>query len=164
MTFTAIDFETAIDHHICAVGIVCVENGVVVDEFSTLIRPPANRYSWFTIQVHGIHPEDTEHAPTFADIYPEIRARLRSRVVVAHNESFDRSVLLRSMMDNGLDYDDLDLPHRWECTCRIYRAKGFRPANLAVCCERMGISLNHHEALSDARACAQLYLLKNLEP
>jgi DNA polymerase III epsilon subunit-like protein len=38
-TFTAIDFETAIGHHPCSVGIVTVENGVVVDEFVSLIRP-----------------------------------------------------------------------------------------------------------------------------
>jgi DNA polymerase III epsilon subunit-like protein len=37
MTFTAIDFETAIGHHPCSVGIVTVENGVVVDEFVVLL-------------------------------------------------------------------------------------------------------------------------------
>ncbi len=39
MTFTSIDFETATKHHICAVGIVSVENGVIVDEYYTLIQP-----------------------------------------------------------------------------------------------------------------------------
>jgi DNA polymerase III subunit epsilon len=158
MTFTAIDFETAMDHHICAVGIVCVEGGEVVDEFSALIRPPGNQYSWFTIKVHGIQPHDTANAPSFPDLYPEIAKRLRGRVVVAHNEAFDRSVLKKTMADYGLDYSDLDLPEPWECTCRIFRAKGYRPANLAACCERLDIPLNHHEALSDARACAALYL------
>ena len=33
MTFTAIDFETATAFHPCSVGIVTVENGVIVDEF-----------------------------------------------------------------------------------------------------------------------------------
>jgi DNA polymerase III epsilon subunit-like protein len=47
MTFTAIDFETAIGHH-PTVGIVTVENGVIVDEFVSLIRPPNNEYSPFT--------------------------------------------------------------------------------------------------------------------
>jgi DNA polymerase-3 subunit epsilon len=44
MTFTAIDFETAI-HYPCSVGIVTVENGVIVDEFVSLIKPPNNLYS-----------------------------------------------------------------------------------------------------------------------
>ena len=60
--------------------------------------------------------------------------------------------------DAGLDYDELSLPERWECTCRIYRSLGYKPVNLSACCEREGIELKHHEALSDARGCAKLYL------
>ncbi len=30
MNFVAIDFETAVRHHICAVGIVTVENGEII--------------------------------------------------------------------------------------------------------------------------------------
>jgi DNA polymerase-3 subunit epsilon len=110
--------------------------------------------------VHGIHPEDTVNKPSFAEVYPEIKKRLQGRVVVAHNEPFDRNVLLKSMNDCGIPYSDLQIADRWEDTVRIYRAKGFKPANLAACCERMNIDLNHHEALSDARACAKLYLAK----
>ena len=158
MTFTAIDFETAQAHHICAVGIVTVENGKIIDEYHSLIRPPGNKYTWYTIQVHGINPEDTENEQSFMEIYPEIKKRLKSRVVVAHNEPFDRNVLMKSMLDNGIPYSDLNIADRWEDTVKIYRAKGFKPANLAACCQRMDIELNHHEALSDARACAELYL------
>jgi DNA polymerase-3 subunit epsilon len=50
MTFTAIDFETATAFHPCSVGIVTVEK---VDEFVSLIKPPNNLYSPYTIQVHG---------------------------------------------------------------------------------------------------------------
>ena len=45
MNFTAIDFETATAFHPCSVGIVTVENGIIVDEFVTLIKPPNNIYS-----------------------------------------------------------------------------------------------------------------------
>jgi DNA polymerase-3 subunit epsilon len=101
MTFTAIDFETAIGHHPCSVGIVTVENGVVVDEFVSLIRPPNNLYSPYTIKVHGIYPRDTINAKTFAQVYPEIKKRLQNRIVVAH-QSFDRAVLSKSMALCGL--------------------------------------------------------------
>ncbi len=97
MTFTAIDFETATAYHPCSVGIVTVENGIIVDEFVTLIKPPNNQYSPFTIQVHGIHPRDTMNAKTFLQVFPEIKKRLQNRIVVAHNESFDRNVLSKSM-------------------------------------------------------------------
>ena len=42
MNFVAIDFETATSFHPCSVGIVTVENGIIVDEFVTLIQPPRN--------------------------------------------------------------------------------------------------------------------------
>jgi DNA polymerase-3 subunit epsilon len=158
MTFTSIDFETAYAHHICAEGIVSVQNGKIIDEYYSLVKPPSNKYSYFTIQVHGIHPEDTEHERPFVDVYPEIKKRLQGKIVVAHNEPFDRNVLIKSMQDNGIDYSDLNIADRWEDTVKIYRAKGFKPANLAACCQRMNIALNHHEALSDARACAELYM------
>lgn len=160
MTFTAIDFETAIGHHPCSVGIVTVENGIIVDEYVTLIKPPNNLYSPYTTQVHGIYPRDTVNAKTFSQVFPEIQKRLQNRVVVAHNESFDRNVLAKSMALYNLDYNSLNIGVRWECTVKIYKAKGLKPTKLSDCCREMNIALNHHEALSDARACAKLYILK----
>ncbi len=160
MNFTAIDFETATGkrNSACAIGMVVVKNGCIEDEYYTLIQPPENMYWWKNIQVHGITPEDTLDSPAFFDVFPEIQKRLAGTIPVAHNESFDRSVLRHTMLYYGLDYDMLDLPVRWECTMKIYRNAGFHNYKLNACCERMGISLNHHEALSDARACARLYL------
>ena len=159
-TFTAIDFDTATAYHPCSVGIVTVEEGIIVDEFVTLIQPPNNFYNPFNIQVHGIYPRDTANAKTFVEVFPEIERRLKNRVVVAHNESFDRNVLSKTMALHGLNYEDLNIGSRWECTVKIYKAKGFKPAKLSDCCRIMNIALEHHEALSDARACAKLYLLK----
>ena len=159
-TFTAIDFETATAYHPCSVGIVTVKEGIIVDEFVTLIQPPNNFYNPFNIQVHGIYPRDTANAKTFVEVFPEIERRLKNRVVVAHNESFDRNVLSKTMALHGLNYEDLNIGSRWECTVKIYKAKGFKPAKLSDCCRIMNIALEHHEALSDARACAKLYLLK----
>lgn len=160
MTFTAIDFETATGQRnsACAVGIVTVENGTITEKFYSLIQPPGNAYFGMNIAVHGIRPQDTVSAPTFADLYPEIKARLQGRTLVAHNEVFDRSVLKRTMEHYALDYAGLELAERWECTMRIYKAKGFVPYKLNACCKRLGIPLRHHEALSDAIGCAHLYL------
>lgn len=162
MNFTAIDFETATGKRssACAVGIVTVENGAITEEYFSLIRLPDNAYFGMNIAVHGIRPSDTVSAPTFAELYPEIRARLQRRTLVAHNEVFDRSVLRRTMEFYGIDYGELALADRWECTMRLYKAKGFVPYKLNSCCARLGIPLNHHEALSDAIGCAKLYLQK----
>ena len=163
MNFIAIDFETATAkrNSACSVGIVTVENGLIVEEFHALIKPPHNEYNWHNIQVHGITERDTINSPIFVDVYPEIKKRLAGKIVIAHNESFDRSVLRNSMLDYGIEYSDINLSEKWECTMKIYKAKGYKPAKLNVCCARHGIKLQHHDALSDARACAELYLIAN---
>lgn len=157
--FTAIDFETATKHHICSVGIVTFENGIIIEEYHTLIQPPNNEYDWRNIQVHGITERDTKNAKYFNEIYPEIKKRIYGKTLVAHNESFDRNVLSKTMRDYNIDYSDLNIPERWECTLKIFRARGYRPASLNACCEIHGIELEHHQALSDARACAKLFLI-----
>ncbi len=166
MTFTAIDFETATyqRHSACAVGIVTVENGIITDEFSTLIQPPDNIYFWQNIRVHGIQPEHTAYMPTFGDLYPEIYRRLLHRTVVAHNESFDRHVLKGCISHYGLSSKGLMLHKEWQCTVKLSRSLGFYPNKLSDCCARLNIPLQHHDALSDAKACAMLYinLLQNI--
>ncbi len=134
-----------------------VENGIITDEYHALIRPPGNEYNWYNTKIHGITGEDTEDAPDFSQIYPEIKKRLYGRRIVAHNESFDRNALKKTMDEYGLDYSDLNISDKWECTVKIYRKKGFRAAGLQNCCTALGIELDHHNALSDARACATLY-------
>ena len=160
MNFTAIDFETATGKRdsACAIGLVQVANGQIIDEYSTLIQPPNNEYNWHNTNVHGITAYDTRNAPDFAAVFAEIEQRINGQTLVAHNAAFDRSVLQKTMLAFDLDYDGLGLD--WECTLKIYKGKGYSPANLNVCCQRHGIALNHHDALSDAKACAQLYLIR----
>lgn len=158
--FVAIDFETATGSpaSACSVGIVSVTNGKISDQYQTLFQPPENEYWYGNISVHGITPQMTEHLPGFHAVYHEVKKRLEGRIVVAHNEAFDREVLRRTMRMYRLDYDELRLAQKWQCTCRIYRKLGYKPASLDACCARLGIELDHHQALSDARGCALLYL------
>ena len=159
MNFTAIDFETAVGKDsACAVGIVTVKDGEVVDEYYTLIRPPQNAYHWRTIEVHGIQPKDTLNERSFGEVFPEIYQRLKGQVIVAHNAGFDRAVLAACMNAARINADALDIAVKWECTLKIYKAKGFKPCKLSDCCRALDIELNHHQALSDAQACAELYL------
>lgn len=160
MTFTAIDFETATydRNSACAVGLVTVDNGIIVDEYYTLIQPPDNYYYYNNTMIHGISSTDTKNIANFDAYYVEIHKRLIGKTVVAHNESFDRGVLNACINHYGLSSKDLMLDKNWECTLRLYRSLGYYPNRLSDCCQRLNIPLKHHEALSDARACAQLYL------
>lgn len=160
MTFAAIDFETATYdmHSACAVGIVTVENDIITDEYYTLIQPPDNYYFTKNIEIHGINGRHTFNKGTFDVYYPEIYKRLLNKTVVAHNEEFDRNVLKSCISHYRLSSKGLSLHKNWECTLRLSRSMGYYPNKLSDCCRRHNIQLQHHEALSDARACAQLYL------
>ena len=163
MNFVALDFETATGYHnsACAVALVIVKEGKIVEEYETLIQPPDN-YFWrrFTEKIHGIHWRDTLNAPSIADLFPELKKRLAGQIVVTHNAPFDRDVLFQSLKYHHINADDLQIAE-WQCTLEIYRNKGFNPASLDACCARLGIPLNHHNALSDAKACAELFLKKD---
>ena len=149
-TFTAIDFETAQPKRwsICQVGIVRVEAGVVTREVNILVRPPENFYSSYNIAVHGITERDTESAPCFDAVWPEIRELFEGQTVVAHNMSFDGSCLKQALEFYGLAQPSYEK----QCTYKLFNKR------LDLLSAEFDIPLSHHDALSDARACAALYL------
>lgn len=163
-TFTSIDFELATSDYdsVCAVGLVTVVDDKIVNEFYSLVKPPDNKFMWQTTRVHGIKPKDTAYAPTFLEIFPKILPLLFEQKMVAHNEELDRKVLRKTMQLYNLEYTDLGLPEKWECTSKIYKEIGFAKTKLSLVCNIMGIPLNPHDALSDAKASAELYLKRGL--
>ena len=149
-SFTALDFETALPdpNSICQVGMVRCEDGKVVEKVNQLICPPKNRYFHKNIEIHGIRPEDTKDAPTFDRFWPRINHLIEGEVVVAHNSGFDVNCLRSTLAHYGLEQPVFEE----RCTRRIYRR------GLAYLSKKYKIELRHHDAYSDAHACAQLYL------
>jgi DNA polymerase-3 subunit epsilon len=149
-TFTAIDFETAQPKRwsICQVGLVRVEAGVVTKELSLLVRPPEDFYSDYNTAVHGLTYRDTLTAPSFDKVWPQIREWIEGQTVVAHNMAFDASCLKQSLEF----YSIVQPSFEKQCTYKLLNKR------LNVLCEEFDIPLDHHDALSDARACAALYL------
>ena len=154
--FAAMDFETADmgRDSACALSIVLVENDALVQTWSSLIRPPRS-YFEFTY-IHGITWRDVQHKPSFAELWPEISSVLQGAdFIAAHNASFDRSVLRACCGSAGI------VPARssYLCTVRLARAVwGLRPTTLAHVCRHLSIPLKHHDAVSDAQACAKILL------
>ena len=149
--FTAIDFETASGYRnsICQIGLVQVENGIITVTLNLLVQPPKNYYWSNFIDIHGITPAITKNEPTFDQIWHLVAPFIIGKNVVAHNGfGFDFPVLDKTLFHYGLPIPDYDK----YCTYKIYRS------NLADLCKEHNIPLDHHNALSDARACAELYL------
>ncbi|AEW01051.1 exonuclease [Niastella koreensis] len=152
-TFTAIDFETATPKRwsICQVGIVRVTNGKITEKIDLLVQPPKNEYSNFNIAIHGITPDMTATALTFDKAWSRIKSLISKQNVVAHNgHRFDFNCLKQT-----LEFYDLAEPkYNKHCTYQIFDAK------LDLLCKKYKIKLEkHHNALADATACAELFLL-----
>ena len=151
MNFTTIDFETAKGNRnsICQVGITVVENGEIVKELGFFVKPPDNEYSDRNIEVHGITPEITADSQTFDQLWPEIKQYIENKTVVAHNAAFDIDCLRKT-----LAYYGIKAPlFIGKCTYRIFGL------SLKDACEKHGVKMDqHHNAVSDSTACANLYL------
>ena len=158
MDFVAIDFETANRNwnSACEIGLVVVEGGRVVDTYRRLIRPTPNRFDAGNIRIHHIRPEQVVAEPTFAELYDELLPYLADRHLVAHNASFDVGVLLATAKLYGLPKPSLT----YSCTVQLARRVWPEAPRygLGVISAFLGIELDHHRALSDAHACAQIMI------
>jgi DNA polymerase-3 subunit epsilon len=156
MKYLALDFETANNSRqsACSIGLVRVENGIITHKVCHLIKPPTREFLY--THVHGLSWEDVKDAKAFAEIWPEILPLFNGvDFVAAHNAPFDKSVL-----SSCLEAAALSMPMvGFRCTLKEARMKwvlsGYK---LSDVCRHLNIDLNHHEALSDALACAKIIL------
>lgn len=156
--FIAFDFETANRnrHSICSVGMVFVENGRIVDSVYELINPEEEFDRW-NIAIHHITPNDVRHAPTFDEFYENIKDKIDSKLMIAHNLSFDGYAL----RDNINRYRLEPSYNQLLCTYQLSRRLivGQPRYTLDSMCRYFGIELsNHHHALDDAIGCAEIML------
>jgi DNA polymerase-3 subunit epsilon len=154
--FAAIDFETADTgpDSACSVGVVRVKAGRIEQRYHCLIRPP--RQSFIFTYIHGITWSQVCLEPSFAESWPRIREAIgEADFLAAHNASFDRKVLETCCRGAGLRPP----PQSYVCTVALARKTwSIYPTKLPMVCDRLGITLNHHEALSDAEACARIVM------
>lgn len=156
MNFVAIDFETANNRRdsACSVGLVKVVGSEIVEKVVHLIRPPSREFL-FT-HIHGLTWNDVAEADDFGAIWPKIAPLFEgAEFLAAHNAPFDKGVLSACCARYGLEAPRLP----FQCTVKIARATwNLFPTKLSNVCDFLGFELNHHEALSDALACARIVL------
>ena len=155
--FAALDFETANEHpgSVCSMGLVVVRNGVIIDTFYSLILPEPNYYRYWNTKTHGLTAKDTDSAPVFPIVWKQIASQIEGLLLVAHNSRFDENCLKAVFRTYCMDYPD----YTFYCTCQASRR--FFPElpnhQLHTVAAACGADLtNHHHALADAQACAEI--------
>ncbi len=130
------------------VGIVRVDEGAQVSEWSSLVDPECSIPAGVQA-LTGITNAMVAAAPTFSQLADEIAARLAGCVFVAHNARFDYGFLKQ-------EFGRLGRAFRAKVVCtvklsrRLYPDRG--PHNLDALIERHSLPVSdRHRALGDAR-------------
>ena len=158
MDFVAIDVETANADmaSICQIGIAKYINGILAEEWSSLVDPE-DYFDGINIDIHGITDDDVYGCPVFPEIASKLSEFLSNSICVCHTH-FDRVSVNRAMEKYNLP----PLNTVWLDSARVARRtwkefawKGYGLANI---CKKIGYTFKHHNALEDAKASAQVLL------
>ncbi len=160
LDFTTIDFETANNaaESACAVGLVRVRDGKIVETFSELFRPPVGYdfFSEFNMRVHGIRPADVANKPKWRDVAPNLIDFVSDDVLIAHNAQFDMSVLAAAAAAEGLTLPEIAYACSLMMARKSYSLESYRLNAVAYAAGHE--EFNHHDALADAEACALIVI------
>lgn len=158
MRFVALDVETANADvsSICAIGMALYDEGCLSKTWYSLVNPETF-FDGMNISIHGITERDVQDAPTFPQLAEEIWANLADEIVVTHSH-FDRASIYQAAEFYGIS----EPMCRWLDSARVARRTWLecsrRGYGLSSVCQIIGYEFNHHHALEDAKAAAQILM------
>jgi len=155
-TYVVFDVETpnSRNSRMSAIGLVLLEDGEETRSFYSLVNPETG-FDAFNIRLTGITPRMVQGKPSFPVLWELLRPLMERGILCAHNAPFDLGVLSCCLRDYGIQWKPrVD----YVCTCQMGRrlmpeAPNHRLDTLAALRK---LPLQHHNALSDTRACAGL--------
>lgn len=152
--FIAIDVETANSDRssICQIGLVAFDQDGLAWEWSSLVNPECD-FDANNVRIHGVRSQDVATAPTWPDIMRAISPSLSERVIVSHSR-FDCDALHSASLRYSREFPSC----KWLDSVAVASVAWpeLPRHNLKTLCSHFGIELNHHDALSDARACGTI--------
>lgn len=166
-TFIVVDVETTglspRDGGITEIAMVKVRNGLIWDEYSTLVNPQIPIPAEVTA-LTGIDDGMVTDAPTADEVAPVISGFLGDGVFTAHNASFDLGFVNHTLSKGNVG----EIQNPVLCTCKLARRllPNLFSKSLGPVARELGIrNSNRHRAAGDAYATAQvlIHFLDRLE-
>ena len=157
--FVVFDIETTgfspVNNRIIEIGAVKVSGGSIVDRYSTFVNPKTP-IPFEIEKLTGINDSMVIDAPEIEEILPQFLAFCSDAVLVAHNANFDMSFIKENALRQGIrrEFTYVD-------TVGIARILLPNQAKhtLDAVAKTLGISLeNHHRAVDDAQATAEIFV------
>lgn len=138
---------------IIQVGIVIMQNGLVIDEFASDVNPH-QELDDHIVHLTGITDQQLSQAPDFSEIARTIFELIEDCIFVAHNVKFDANLLAEALFMEGFELrtprvDTVELAQVFYPTLEQYKL-----SNLS---QVLNLDLAQaHTAIEDARATGQL--------
>ncbi|MDD3368702.1 MAG: 3'-5' exonuclease [Lachnospiraceae bacterium] len=162
-SYVCLDLETTgLDpgvEKLIEIGAVKVEEGKVMERFSTLVNPH-RPLSDFVQNLTGITEEELQSAPELETVLPKFLEFAGDYILLGHSVLFDYSFVKKAAVEQGLQFERMAVD-----TLKI--ARKFLPElesrSLPSLCRYYHLDYTPHRALQDAEATHRLYqcLLKN---
>ncbi len=156
MNYVVIDFETANSkpESACALGIIEVCDGNIINEKDFLIDPE-DSFDYFNSHLHGITYKTIKGKPKFYEIWTEIKDILNNKFVIAHNASYDISVLRHVLDKYNLEYPTFS----YSCTRILSKKTWPNLLNYKVdtVANNLNIEFKHHQECEDAKATSKIF-------
>lgn len=157
--FVVFDIETTgfspVNNRIIEIGAVRVSGGEIADRYSTFINPDVP-IPFEIEKLTGIHDDMVMGAPMIETILPEFFDFCKDAVLVAHNANFDMGFIMENARRQGIEKK-----FTYVDTVGIARVLLPNQAKhtLDAVAKTLGISLeNHHRAVDDAQATAEIFV------
>ena len=138
---------------IIQVGIVIMQNGLVIDEFASDVNPH-QELDDHIVHLTGITDQQLSQAPDFSEIARTIFELIEDCIFVAHNVKFDANLLAEALFMEGFELrtprvDTVELAQVFYPTLEQYK--------LSYLSQVLNLDLAQaHTAIEDARATGQL--------
>ncbi len=157
--FVVFDIETTgLTPHvdtIIEIGAVKIRNGQIVERFNELIDPKRS-VSEFTTKLTGITNSMLEGKEELTCVLPKFMNFVGDAVVVAHNAGFDTGFIRYYCSEMNLSFKNPVMD-----TLALFRRlyPEWKNHKLDTACKQLNVSLeNHHRAVDDANATAEVFL------
>ena len=142
-------------NRIIEIGAVKVQNGAIVDRFSTFVNPEVP-IPFRIEQLTSIRDDMVIDAPLIEDILPKFMEFCDGCIMVAHNADFDMSFIKKNCMRQGIECNPTIVDTVGLARVLLSNLNRFKLDTVA---KALGVSLdNHHRAVDDAACTAEIFV------
>ena len=156
--FVVFDLETTgtdvMNNGITEIGAVRIKNGKMVEEWTTLVKADY-QIDQKNFSITGITNEMIANSPKINQVLPDFMKFIEGTILVAQNAEFDMKFLKRFVTANDFEVNNKVMD-------TMVLARKYLPElkhhDLKTLAEKFNITFNHHRALADAYATAEIFI------